>query len=278
MKRNVALLILAGLSALTACGEEFPAALPVITYRGALVMAMDETYPENVDKHNRDMIFRVYDTDVQGADALWESGKMSVAVNPDGSFEATFGDWTLAELITTGTVTHVGLQLGTAPAEITPRRALRPVATATRAIVAEDGTSDMKIGTLETSSVTAKSMSVSLAEISEELVVEKGKINVEPFTLLEGESTRIMRGKGVTVFARGNPQELATKRYDVSSNAVLAKAPADGVALVHYIGSGYNTIPGVIQFCRKDDLIRCPIAASGVKVAFWAFAKEGDKQ
>lgn len=277
MKKIISLLALTGISAMTVCGEEISAALPVITYRGALVMAADETYPANVNKHDRDMIFRVYDTDVQGADPLWTSETMRVNVNPDGSFEAKFGDLTLAELIATGTVTHVGLQLGASP-EITPRRALRPVAAVTRAIVAEGVTPDVKIGTLETTTVHAKSMSVSLAEISEELVVEKGKINIEPFTLLEGESTRIMRGNGVKVFASGEPQVLATQQSSVSENAVLATAPEDGVALVHYVGRSYNKIPGVIQFCRKDDKIRCPISASYVRVAFWAFAKEGDKQ
>lgn len=271
MKRFLSLLALVGLAFLTLLGEESADVLPCITYRGSLVVAASEAYPSGVGKHVRKMTFRVYDTDVQGADALWTSEKMFVTINPDGSFEAKVGDMALAELITTGTVTHVGLQLGES-AEITPRHALRPVAAVTRAIVAEGVTPDVKIGTLSTSAVGANAMSVSLAEIFESLVVEAGQIRVEPFTLLEGESTRLKRGKGVKVFADGEPKELVTKPT-VSANEQLATAPANGVALVHCVGKGINRIPGTIQFCRKGDAIRSPIAASDVKVAFWEFAK-----
>lgn len=284
MKKILSLLALAGLSALTVCGKEFSAALPVVTYRGTLVETTSETYPSGVGKHDRMMTFRVYDTDVQGAKALWTSPKGRVTVNPDGSFETTFGDWALAELIATGTVTHVGLQLGSS-AEITPRRMLRPVAAATRAIVAEGVTPDVKIGTLAASKVVATSMSVSLAEISEELVVDAGDIHIESFAVLEGESTRLMRGKGVKVFADGDPQDLGTFQ-DVAFKQVLVSAPTDGVALIHCVaprrdGEGernyyYNDIPGVIQFCKTGDEIKAPAAVNGgaaVKVAFWKFAK-----
>lgn len=284
MKKILSLLALAAISALTVCGEEISAALPVITYRGSLVMAEDETYPSGLAKINRTMTFRVYDTDVQGSDPLWESKPMDVIVNPDGSFEAKVGDLTLAELITTGTVTHVGLQLGSSR-EITPRRALRPVAAVTRAIVAEGVTPNMKIGTLETSDVTAKSMSVSLAEISERLFVEAGTIKVEPFMLLEGESTRLLRGKGMKVFA-GEPKDLGSYK-NVFAQQILVTAPADGVALIHcdkmttqgywWRTYAYNRIPGTIQFCREKDEIKAPTDASSVKVSFWEFAKEGGR-
>lgn len=283
MKRILSLLALAGLSAGTTCGADMPAALPCITYRGALVAAESETYPSGVGKHVRAMTFRVYDTDTQGSDALWTSPRMFPTVNPDGSFEATFGDERLAELIATGTVTHVGLQLGSS-SEITPRRALRPVAAATRAIVAEGGTSDMKIGTLTTSKVRAKSMSVSLAEISETLMlVEAGKIRVEPFALVEGESTRLLRGKGVKVFddSEKEPQDLGTYKH-VFPGQTLVRAPADGVALIHCNKANswgfegmytYNSMPGTIQFCRADDEIKAPNAGTSVRVSFWKFAK-----
>lgn len=271
MTKFLSLLALTGLSALTVCGAEMSAALPCITFRGSLVEAASETYPSGVDKHDRQMTFRVYDTDVQGTQALWTSKKMLVNVNPDGSFEAKFGDETLAALITTGTVTHVGLQLGGSP-EITPRRALRPLAAVTRALVAEGGTPDMKIGTLVTTTVGAKRMSVSLAEISGDLIVEAGKIRVEPFTLMDGESTRLLRGKGVKVFADGKPQNLGTTS-SVAANGFLATAPADGVALVHCVGRSEANVPGTIQFCRKGDAILSPAAAYDVKVSFWEFAK-----
>lgn len=280
MKKVLSLLVLAGFADLTACGAEMSAALPCITYRGTLVDAASEAYPSDVGRHDRMMTFRVYDTDVQGADALWTSSKLRTTVNPDGSFEAKFGDETLAALITTGTVTHVGLQLGES-SEITPRRALRPVVAATRAVVAEDGTPDMRIGTLSSPRVIAKSMSVSLAEISESLVVEAGKIRVEPFSLVEGESTRLLRGKGVKVFASGEPANLGMFE-NVSGGLYLVRAPADGVALVHSLKASrsgfmgvyaHNRVPGVIQFCRAGDEIKAPTDAACVRVSFWKFAK-----
>lgn len=248
------------------------AALPCIVYRGSLVETATGAWPQNVDRFTQTMHFSVYDTDVQGTAPLWKTpdNGMRVQVNPDGTFEAVLADETLAALITTGTVTHVGLMLGTA-AEITPRRALRPVATATRALVAERGTSDMKIGTLSTKTVAAKSLSVGTAEVAGTLTVEKGSVTVEPFTVTEGESTRLLRGDGVTVFDSKDPAVLASGRR-VSTNERIVRAPADGVALIHCVGPTLK-IPGTIQFCRKDDWIISPASANDVKVAFWEFAK-----
>lgn len=283
MKKILSLLILAGLSAGEVRAENELAALPVITYRGRLVNVTSGEYPAGVEKHNQMMTFRVYDTDMQGATAIWSSGRKFIPVNPDGSFEAQFGDATLAELIVTGTVTHVGLQLGEA-AEITPRRALRSIAAATRALVAEGVTDDVKIGTLSAATVGAKSMSVSLAEISESLKVDAGDIRIEPFALLEGESTRLRRGKGMKVFSDDPPRDLGIF-VNVRPQQVLEKAPADGVALIHCVRMrtigvmwipdyySFNDMPGIIQFCRKDDEIKTPISATAVKVTFWDFVK-----
>lgn len=70
------------------------------------------------------MHFRVYD----GAEAttpLWKIDDQEVTVNADGSFVHAFGDETLAALIATGRVTHVGLAIGTSASlatELKPRR------------------------------------------------------------------------------------------------------------------------------------------------------------
>ena len=248
------------------------AALPCIVYRGSLVETATGEWPQNVDRFTQTMHFSVYDTDVQGTAPLWKTpdSGMRVQVNPDGTFEAVLADETLAALITTGTVTHVGLMLGTA-AEITPRRALRPVATATRALVAERGTSDMKIGTLSTKTVAAKSLSVGTAEVAGTLTVERGSVTVEPFTVPEGESTRLLRGDGVTVFDSKDPAVLRSGR-SVSTKERIVRAPADGVALIHCAGSTLR-IPGTILFCRSGDWIISPASANDVKVSFWEFAK-----
>lgn len=269
---NVRSLLFAG-SLLLAALPSF-ASLPCIVYRGSLVETSTKVWPQGVSRFDLTMHFGVYDTDAQGAAPLWKTpdNGMRVQVNPDGTFEAVLADEKLAALITTGMVTHVGLALGNA-AELTPRRALRPVATATRALVAEGGAADMKIGTLDTKSVAAKALSVGIAEIAGTLTLEKGGVTVEPFTVPDGESTRLLRGDGVKVFGSKVPADLTKgKRDRVAANEKIVQAPADGVALVHCVGSTLN-IPGTIQFCRKDDWIVSPAAASDVKVSFWEFAK-----
>ena len=85
------------------------------------------------------MHFRVYDGE-EATTPLWKTNDLQVTVNADGSFVQAFGDETLAALIATGSVTHVGLALGSSAdtaVELKPRRALRPVAAVNRAITAE---------------------------------------------------------------------------------------------------------------------------------------------
>ena len=98
-----------------------------------------------------------------------------------------------------------------------------------------------------------------------------GNVSVRPFALETGVTT-IGRGQGVKVW--GTSTNLCTKA--ASAGDVLCKATADGVAVIHCVGTGPAAIsvPGVIQFCRQNDEIRMPAGLNEeVSVTFWGYAQ-----
>ena len=200
-------------------------------------------------------------------------------MNKDGSFVAEFGDETLAELIATGTVSHVGLALGTSAntaVEIKPRRELRPVAAVNRALVAEGAGKDPRIGNLITeNSLAADNVTISMLEVSGTVTAPgAAKVDVAPVVVGERETLTLLRGDGVNVFSK-NRIDLGTssnvqRGQKIGSSAV----PSDGFALItsSKAGSRGLRIPGVIQYCRKGEWVRAPASEpEGVKVTFFPF-------
>jgi hypothetical protein len=224
------------------------------------------------------MHFRVYDGE-SAETPLWEAKDQPVTVNKDGSFVAAFGDDTLAELIATGSVTHVGVAIGDSRIELTPRRALRPVAAVNRALVAEAASKDIRIGNLLTeNALAANNVSVSQLEVYGAVTAPgAGPVEVSPVVVGDKETLTLLRGDGVKVFSNGRTDlgEVA----NVLRGQKLKEAPADGIALVSSskLGSRGLRIPGVIQYCRKGDWVRAPASEpDGVKVTFFPFiGKEG---
>ena len=252
--------------------------VPMIVYRGELFDAASNEAPDEKNM-KRNMLFRFYDTDAGGVTPLCSCEAKGVPINPDGSFEVILDPNELPGLAVSGLVTHVGLSIGTGntyASEISPRRELRPLVGVNRALVAEAGAPDMRIGALEASSLAAGRLVVNDAEVSGPVLAPdcEDAIEVNPVTLHEKERTTLLKGRGVTVW--GNSPKVIRSDGDCAQRGVLCNAPADGVALVHTPGS--LAIPGVVQFYRKGDAIRSPISASGVRVTFWEFAKGGDAQ
>ena len=78
-----------------------------IVYRGQLELLSGDGAATNATAYVKTMHFRVYD-DAEATVPLWQTNNIQVTVNRDGSFVQAFGDETLAALIATGKVTHVG--------------------------------------------------------------------------------------------------------------------------------------------------------------------------
>lgn len=259
--------------------------VPMIVYRGELFDARNGEAPNEAGM-KRDMLFKFYDTDASGVEPLCRYELRDVPINPDGSFEAILAPDALPAQAVSGLVTHVGLSIGSHfgsalpqyAAEISPRRELRPLVGVNRALVAEAGAPDMRIGVLAADSLAAGRLVVNGAEIGGPVVAPdcEDAIEVNPVTLHEKERTTLLKGKGVTVFARRGSPSVICEGRSCAQRGELCRAPADGVALVHTPGS--LAIPGVVQFYRKGDAIRSPISADGVRVSFWEFAKGGDAQ
>ena len=244
-----------------------------LVYRGQLTKLGKDEPAVSEDKYEKKMHFRVYDGE-SAETPLWEAKDQPVTVNKDGSFVAAFGDDTLAELIATGSVTHVGVAIGDSRIELTPRRALRPVAAVNRALVAEAASKDIRIGNLLTeNALAANNVSVSQLEVYGAVTAPgAGPVEVSPVVVGDKETLTLLRGDGVKVFSNGRTDlgEVA----NVLRGQKLKEAPADGIALVSSskLGSRGLRIPGVIQYCRKGDWVRAPASEpDGVKVMFFPF-------
>jgi len=244
-----------------------------LVYRGQLTKLGKDEPAVSEDKYEKKMHFRVYDGE-SAETPLWEAKDQPVTVNKDGSFVATFGDETLAELIATGSVSHVGVAIGDSGIELTPRRALRPVAAVNRALVAEAASKDVRIGNLVTeNALAANNVSISQLEVYGTVTAPgAGPVEVSPIVVGEKETLTLLRGDGVKVFS--NSKIDLGEVAGVLRGQKLKEAPADGIALVSSSKSGSRglRIPGVIQYCRKGDWVRAPASEpDGVKVMFFPF-------
>ena len=244
-----------------------------LVYRGQLTKPGTEEPAGSDDKFEKKMHFRVYDGE-SAETPIWKVDNQTVTVNRDGSFVATFGDETLAELIATGSVSHVGVAIGDSGIELTPRRALRPVAAVNRALVAEAASKDVRIGNLVTeNALAANNVSISQLEVYGTVTAPgAGPVAVSPIVVGEKETLTLLRGDGVKVFS--NSRIDLGKVASVLRGQKLKEAPADGIALVSSSKSGSRglRIPGVIQYCRKGDWVRAPASEpDGVKVTFFPF-------
>jgi hypothetical protein len=228
------------------------------------------------------MHFRVYDSS-ESTTPLWTTGEggIDVTVNKDGSFVQVFGDDTLAELLATGTVTHVGLAIGESAVELKPRRELRPVAAVNHALTAEGAALDIRIGNLVTdNALVAADATVSQLEVTGRVTAPgAGEVAVSPLTVGDRERTRLMRGAGVKAFSAAKPTVLVADTGAKLRGEVLVAAPSDGIALITSKAGGERALrcPAVVQYCRAGESVRAPTSeAGGLKVTFFPFiGKEG---
>ena len=249
-----------------------------LVYRGQLTKLGKDEPPASDGGYTKTMHFRVYD-DESAETPIWKVDNQTVNVNKDGSFVATFGDDTLAELIATGSVSHVGVAIGASAIELKPRRALRPVAAVNRALVAEAAGKDPRIGNLVTeNALAANNVTISQLEVAGTVTAPgAGPVEVSPVVVGDRETLTLLRGDGVNVFSK-NRIDLG-ETANVQRGQKLREAPSDGIALIASRKSGSRglRIPGVIQYCREGEWVRAPASEpDGVKVTFFPFiGKEG---
>ena len=252
-----------------------------LVYRGQLSRLTGEP-ATNDTTYEKKMHFRVYDS-MEATTPLWKIDDQIVTVNADGSFVHSFGDDTLATLLATGSVTHVGVAIGTyanTAVEMKPRRELRPVAAVNRALAADGAAADIRIGNLATeNAIVAADATLSHLEVAGAVTAPgAGKVTVSPLTLAAGERTQLLRGSGVKAFSSAKPTVLATSGA-VLRGAVLATAPSDGIALISSCATGGRALrcPAVVQYCRAGESVRAPTSDDGgLKVTFFPFiGKEG---
>ena len=249
-----------------------------LVYRGQLTKLGKDEPPASDGGYTKTMHFRVYD-DESAETPIWKVDNQTVNVNKDGSFVATFGDDTLAELIATGSVSHVGVAIGASAIELKPRRALRPVAAVNRALVAEAAGKDPRIGNLVTeNALAANNVTISQLEVAGTVTAPgAGPVEVSPVVVGDRETLTLLRGDGVNVFSK-NRVDLG-ETANVQRGQKLREAPSDGIALIASRKSGSRglRIPGVIQYCREGEWVRAPASEpDGVKVTFFPFiGKEG---
>jgi len=246
-----------------------------LVYRG--VLTNFGTWSSGLKKT---MHVKVYDS-ASAATPLWSGdareldGTLAyVPINPDGSFEAVFGNNELALAFASNDVTHVELTVGDSLSPLAPRRALASVASVNRALVAEGAASDIKVGTLGANAIVAEKITAGSLEASEMVRVE-GSVSVEvkPFDIDRRQETTIWRGAGVSVWGE-------SRHIDDFDNVVagqfLWKADSDGVVMIHSVGKTRSTlrIPATIQFVRPGDEVRAPTYENGkVSVTFWGYKK-----
>ena len=219
------------------------------------------------------MHVKVYDS-ASAATPLWSGDVADVPINPDGSFEAVFGDDDLALAFASNDVTHVELTVGDSLSPLAPRRSFASVARVNRALVAEGAASDIAVGTLGAKTLVAEKIVAGSLEASGTVRVE-GSVSVEvkPFDIDLGRETTIWRGAGVSVW--GDSQRVV-KKSDVVAGQLLWTADREGVAMIHCSGPTRSTlrIPATIQFVRPGDEVRAPTWDGGeVSVTVWSYRK-----
>ena len=237
-----------------------------LVYRG--VLTNFGTWSSGLKK---DMRMKVYDS-ASAAEPLWSGDVVDVPINPDGSFEAVFGNDELALAFASNNLTHVELTVGEALSPLAPRRAFASVASVNRALVAEGAASDIKVGTLGANAIVAEKITAGSLEASEMVRVE-GSVSVEvkPFDIESRQETTIWRGAGVTAWG---DSELIKKFDNVVAGQWLWTSDREGVVMIHATGKSRSTlrIPATIQFVRPGDEVRAPTWENGkVSVTFWGY-------
>lgn len=227
-------------------------------YRGTLTNGSGENpYSAPVE---REMVFSVYDSS-SSTTPLWDQTIDKVTIDKDGTFDAVFGNADLDQFFLSGKAKFVGLKIGSADSEIRPRRAFSSVASVTRSTLAESLASGGRTGSLLASAIEAENVNASILEVSGPVNASKeATVTVAPFALQQGDTTRLERGKGVTVLAK-NFERLSVPRGKTHRGDILCYAPAAGFAMIHQLGGGiYRNLvcPAVIQYCRKGDAICLP--------------------
>ena len=240
-----------------------------LVYRG--VLTNFGTWSSGLKK---DMRMKVYDS-ASAAEPLWSGDVVDVPINPDGSFEAVFGNDELALAFASNNLTHVELTVGDSLSPLAPRRAFASVASVNRALVAEGAASDIKVGTLGANAIVAEKITAGSLEASEMVRVE-GSVSVEvkPFDIKPGQETTIWRGAGVSVWG---DSEFIKKFDNVVAGQWLWTSDREGVVMIHATGKTRSTlrIPATIQFVRPGDEVRAPTWQDGeVSVTVWGYKKQ----
>ena len=239
-----------------------------LVYRGVLT-----NFGEWSSGLKKNMNVKVYDS-ASAATPLWSGDVADVPINPDGSFEAVFGNDELALAFASNNLTHVELTVGDSLSPLAPRRAFASIASVNRALVAEGAASDIKVGTLGANAIVAEKITAGSLEASEMVRVE-GSVSVEvkPFDIDSRQETTIWRGAGVSVW--GDSKHIQS--FDnVVAGQLLWTADSDGVVMIHATGKTRSAlrIPATIQFVRPGDEVRAPTYENGkVSVTFWGYKK-----
>ena len=249
-----------------------------LVYRGQLTLLGTDNPAADTQKYTKKMHFRVYD-DESATTPVWQIDNQTVTVNKDGSFMAMFGDETLAALIATGLVSHVGVAIGENAGqaiELKPRREIRPVAVVNRALVAEAAGTNPRVGNLVTeNALAANNVTISQLEVAGTVTAPgAGPVDVSPVVVGERETLTLLRGDGVNVFSKDRVDLGTTDNVQRGQKIGTKAAPSDGIALITSSKSGARglRIPGVIQYCRKGEYVRAPASEpDGVKVTFFPF-------
>ena len=239
-----------------------------LVYRGVLT-----NFGEWSSGLKKNMTVKVYDS-ASAATPLWSGDVANVPINPDGSFEAVFGNDELALAFASNNLTHVELTVGDSLSPLAPRRAFASIASVNRALVAEGAASDIKVGTLGANAIVAEMITAGSLEASEMVRVE-GSVSVEvkPFDIKPGQETTIWRGAGVSVWG---DSEFIKKFDNVVAGQWLWTSDREGVVMIHATGKTRSTlrIPATIQFVRPGDEVRAPTYENGeVSVTVWGYKK-----
>ena len=246
---------------------------PRIVYRGQLINGANGEKLSYTGSTSVRMTFRAYDGDDSNAHELWCLRNKSVTVNPDGSFACTLGDDALIANIVTGKVTHVGVTIADSTAEVSPRRMLVPLASVTRALLAEGVAKNAVVGTFGAENLAAGNLAVETLEAKVAVVGRSANgVTVKP-TPVEDYETTVVKGSRVNVLAA--PVNKATVESPFRGQP-LWTADANGMVLIHSSGEGRTSfrIPGVVQFVRAGDIVRAPTSETGaVSVEFYGYAK-----
>ena len=239
-----------------------------LVYRGVLT-----NFGEWSSGLKKTMHVKVYDS-ASAAEPLWAGDAANVPINPDGSFEAVFGNDELALAFASNNLTHVELTVGDSLSPLAPRRSFASIASVNRALVAEGAASDIKVGTLGANAIVAEKITAGSLEASEMVRVE-GSVSVEvkPFDIESKQETTIWRGAGVSAW--GDSKFI--KKFDnVVAGQWLWTADCEGVVMIHATGKSRSTlrIPATIQFVRPGDEVRAPTWENGeVSVTVWGYKK-----